>query len=142
VIAVARTAALAGALCLANGITLAQDAAPRLTVELNDVSSGAGPCKAVFVVNNGLGTPLGKLTMRLVAFDKQGRALRFVALDAGAMPERKTRVFRFDLTEQSCDDLGRVVLDDLPACEGAGLEPAACLKALAVSSRTALDLAY
>jgi hypothetical protein len=114
----------------------------KLSVELNDLSTGAGPCKAVFVLNNGLNAAIGKLTMRLVAFDKQGRALRFVALDAGALPEKKTRVLRFDLTEQSCDDLGRVVLDDLPACDGNGLDPASCLSSLAVSSRTGLDLAY
>lgn len=134
-------AALLG--CLAGSAALAQEPQDRkLAVELNDLSEGPGPCKAVFVVNNGLGTPITKLTLRLVAFGKTGAALRFVALDAGAMPEKKTRVLRFDLTEQACGDLGRVVLDDVTACDGAGLTPASCVAALAVSSRAGLELAY
>lgn len=135
-------AALALLLAVLCGGALRAEDTPRLAVELNDVSAGPGPCKAVFVLNNGLGTAIAKLTLRLVAFDKGGRALRFVALEAGAMPNRKTRVLRFDLTEQPCGDLGRVVLDDVTACEGGDLSPAACLAALDVSSRAGLDLAY
>jgi hypothetical protein len=137
---IARTA-LAAALLLGPSAADAAGtaaAAPNIGVELNDLQSGGNGdgCRAVFVVTNDLGKPIDKFGVRVVAFDKDQHASLFLTLDIGAMPAGKTRVLRFDLgSSVACHDISRLVLDDVTACDGEGLDPAACLAALAVTSR-------
>ena len=44
----------------------------RIGVEFNDLQQAEGGCRAVFVLNDGLGKPVDKLTLRVVSFDKKG----------------------------------------------------------------------
>ncbi len=123
---------------LALGSTLGIAAAEtgKISIEFNDLQPADAGCRAVFVLNNGLETALGKLALRVVAFDKEQKAKLFLTLDVGALPIGKTRILRFDLgTEIACDGIGRLVLDDVTACEGKSLDPAACLAAVSLSSR-------
>jgi hypothetical protein len=133
-------AALAAGLVLAGasaGSAATAATAPTIGVELNDLQPGdSGGCRAVFVVTNNLGKPIDKFGVRVVAFDKDEHASLFLTLDIGAMPAGKTRVLRFDLGDTvACPDISRLVLDDVTACDGDGLDPAACLATLAVTSR-------
>ena len=41
----------------------------KIAVELNDLQQADGGCRAVFVLNNGLGKALDKVTFRVVTFD-------------------------------------------------------------------------
>ncbi|HVY21116.1 MAG TPA: hypothetical protein VHA70_13695 [Bauldia sp.] len=108
----------------------------KIAVEFNDLQPAESGCRAVFVLNNGLAQPLGKLALRVVAFDKDEHATLFLSLDVGALPVGKTRVLRFDLGDGvACDSIGKLVLDDVTACEGGNLDPASCLAAIALSSR-------
>lgn len=129
-------AAVAAVLSIAPA--MAQDvAAPgALSVELNDLQAGDAGCRAVFVINNGLGKPLDKVALRVVAFDTEQKAKLFLSIDAGTLPAGKTRVLRFDLGEGvGCETIGRLVLDDVTSCEGEGLDRAGCLAAVTLSSR-------
>jgi hypothetical protein len=87
--------------------------------------------------------PLDKLALRVVAFDKEQHATLFLSLDVGALPAGKTRVLRFDLGEGvACDTIGRLVLDDVTACEGAGADPATCLAAVSLSTRASIPFDF
>jgi hypothetical protein len=116
----------------------------RIAVELNDLQPGdKGGCRAVFVLKNDIGKALDKVTLRVVTFDGKGKANLFLSLDVGALPAGKTRVLRFDLGEKTeCADVGRMVLDDVTACEGGDMSPPACLAAIALSSRAAVPLDF
>jgi hypothetical protein len=109
----------------------------KIAVELNDLQPGdKGGCRAVFVLKNDVGKALDKMTLRVVTFDGKGKANLFLSLDVGALPAGKTRVLRFDLGEKTaCADVGRMVLDDVTACDGGDMTPPACLAAIALSSR-------
>jgi len=117
--------------------------AKQIGLELNDLQPAESGCLAVFVVHNGLGDPLDKLSLRVVAFDAEQHAKLFLSLDVGALPVDKTRVLRFDLgSSLKCSDVGRLVLDDVIACEGAKMDPQKCLMALALSSRAAVPIDF
>jgi hypothetical protein len=110
--------------------------AGKIAAEFNDLQQSETGCRAVFVLNNGLGKPLDKVTLRVVAFDAENHAKLFLSLDVGALPIGKTRVLRFDLgPDLACKDVSRIVLDDVTSCEGAEMAPPACLAAIALSSR-------
>src|SRR5262245_30683501 len=109
----------------------------KIAVELNDLQQTDGGCRAVFVLNNGLGRALQKVTLRVVAFDAKRHASLFLSLDVGALPIGKTRVLRFDLGKDiACANVSRLVLDDVTSCEGAGVSPSDCLGAVSLSTRT------
>jgi hypothetical protein len=109
----------------------------KIAVELNDLQPGdKGGCRAVFVLKNDIGKALDKVTLRVVTFDGKGKANLFLSLDVGALPADKTRVLRFDLGDKTtCADVGRMVLDDVTACDGGDMTPPACLAAISLSSR-------
>ena len=128
----------AAAMIVLVAASVAEAAAPPATiaVEFNALQPADDGCRAVFVLHNGLDKPLARLGMRIVAFDEKQQAAVFLSLDVGALPVGKTRVIRFDLGGGLvCANVSRLVLDDVTACEGDKLDPAACLDLIAVSSR-------
>jgi hypothetical protein len=139
----AMIAGLAAVWLAASPAALAAEAG-RIAVELNDLQPGdKGGCRAVFVLKNDIGKALDKMTLRVVTFDGKGKASLFLSLDVGPLPAGKTRVLRFDLGDKAvCADVGRMVLDDVTACEGAGMGPPACLAAIALSSRAAVPFDF
>ena len=115
----------------------------KISVEFNDLQSSDGGCRAVFVLHNGLDAPLDDFALRIVSFDGEGRAKLFLSLEVGALPVGKTRILRFDLgAEVACEDIGRIVLDDVIRCEAPDMGPPECLAAVSHSSRTEVPFDY
>ena len=54
---------------------------------------------------------------------------------AAAARSSATKVLQFDISEVGCDKVSRVLINDLVACEGEGLDPKACYAALKTGSR-------
>ena len=115
----------------------------KIDVEFNSLQPSEVGCRAVFVLHNGLGGALDKLTLRVVAFDGQRRANLFLSLEVGELPANKTRVLRFDLGKDvACTDVSRLVLDDVIACGGGDMNPAKCLASLNLSTLAGVPLDF
>lgn len=119
--------------------TLAQEAQPAsgLTLELNALTPSDSGCRVTFLATNRLGTELARSAFEIALFGAGGGIERLVSLDFKAMPEGKTRVLQFDIGELGCDTVSRVLINDVVACEGAGLDPKVCLGGLSTVSRLA-----
>lgn len=119
--------------------SLAQDSVPNgaLVLELNALTPSETGCRISFLATNTLGTDLTRSAYEIALFGSGGGIERLVSLEFKAMPEGKTRVVQFDIGELNCDGLGRVLLNDIVACEGDGLDPTICLGRLTTSSRLA-----
>lgn len=131
------------ALACTAGPALAQDtkpadAAPTLGLELNKASDEGGACRATFVAVNGLDGALDDLTYEIVVFDRDGLVDSLVRFDFGAMAPGKTIVKRFDLPGLPCAAVGRLLINDVAACKGEGIDPQACISALDATSRTSI----
>lgn len=115
----------------------------KITIELNDLQQADTGCRAVFVMNNGLDKALDQIVVRVVSFDDNQHATRFLSLELGKLPVGKTRVLRFELGEKStCAEVSRMVLDDVTACAGGEMGPSDCLTALSLSSRAGVPLDF
>ncbi len=106
-------------------------------LELNALQQSEAGCRITFLAENRLGSEIGKSSFELALFGADGSIDRLVALDFGALPEGKSRVVQFELKQLACDEIGRVLVNDITACEGGDLTPAACLAALVPSTRAA-----
>ncbi len=126
----------------------AQDAAgdSGLSFELNralDIApaEGAetGSCSLVIVAANRIPqVSLDRVGIEMAVFDAGGVVTRLLVLDFGALPEGKTKIQQFVIPEQSCDDISRIVVNDVTECR-AGEEQIACLPKTAVTSRAAIQ---
>lgn len=111
-------------------------------------AAAAGGCRAYMVVTNPDPEPIEQLRLDLILFGKDGVILRRIALDLGPLAPHKTAVRLFDLQGQPCDGIGRMLVNDVLACQAGqpGSAPAdqqrqACLDRLQVSSRATTELA-
>lgn len=112
---------------------------PSLRIELNKAEQAGGACRLSFLFANRLGSALDKLSMQIVVFDGEEKIRQLVTLSAGALPRDKHRVRQFDLPGTDCGEVARVLLNDLPVCEGAEIDRAACAAALDITSRAKIE---
>ncbi len=110
-------------------------------------AAASAGCRAYMVVTNPDPEPISQLRLDLILFGKDGVILRRIALDLGPLAARKTAVRLFDLQGQPCDGIGRLLVNDVLACQTGQQENApaeqqrqACLDRLQVSSRAKAEL--
>jgi hypothetical protein len=125
------------------GSVSAQEATPlaasaKLAMELNALQPTANGCRFTFMVKNDLGGELSSAAFELVLFDKAGMVSRMTIVDFKDLPNGKTKVRQFDFSGVDCAQLGRVLINDATDCKGEGIDPRACIRALAPESRTAV----
>lgn len=139
---VARWKGLALAVLLALPALAARADGPALSVELNAAVSSQSGCRVSFLVENGLAERIDATVFEVAVIDTDGKVGALIRLDFGRLPAGKSRVRQFDLADQPCERLSRMLLNDVAECSGEGLTPDVCLDALAVSTRTriAFDL--
>ena len=113
----------------------AATATPSLALELNALQPADTGCRVTFLATNELGGVLDRAAVELALFDAGGTIVRIVTLDFKNLSQGKTKVLQFELPGLACPDLGRLLINDITACEGADLAPTACLDNLVTTSR-------
>jgi hypothetical protein len=101
-----------------------------------------GPgCRVFFVVRNLNAEPIRQLRLDLVLFGTDGVIARRLALDLAPLAAHKTSVRLFDLKGLPCDEIGRVLINDVLACQDgttsstpSDQQRQGCLDRLSVSS--------
>ncbi len=120
---------------------MAQDS-PRFTLELNNATdTGQGGCRLTYVAINQSGEALAQTAYQVGVFDAQGIVRRILVLEFGALLEGKTKIVLFDLADQACADISRIIVNDVAECTLAadGSPADFCLTGLATTSRTAIQ---
>ncbi len=132
-------AAMAAALALGLTGTLVPAPAAAQTgsfgLELNNLEDIEGNCRLTFLANNATGVALEQTSYEVVVFDAAGTVSQRLILEFGRLPEDKTKVVQF-LLDRSCDQISRLLLNDVEECIGAdGSAVPYCLDALVTTSR-------
>jgi len=160
-----RAGRLAAALALLAAVGLGTspawaDAAAPIPLELNKLEplpapaaapagggAAAAGCRAYLVVTNPDAAPIEQLRLDVILFGTDGVILRRLALDLSPLAPHKTAVRLFDLQGQPCDGIGRLLVNDVLACQTGQQGSAspdqqrqACLDRLQVSSRAKAEL--
>ena len=112
---------------MAQDAPAAEKAAP-LKLQLNRLEASGDSCRVTMVVDNSRGTGLKSYKVDLFAFDTEGVAQKRVAVELGPVAARKTVVKIFDVPGIACPKVGRVLLNDVLACEGGEAGREACLE--------------
>lgn len=117
------------------GHAVAQDAPAPIRLELNRLEPQGESCRAYLLIDNGKGEALKSFKVDLFAMDTDGVAQRRLAVEVGPVPARKTLIKLFDFAGLACPRFGRVLLNDVIACEGPSGPRADCVGLVETASR-------
>ena len=117
----------------------AATATPSLALELNALQPADTGCRVTFLATNKLGGVLDRAAVELALFDAGGTIVRIVTLDFKNLSQGKTKVLQFELADLACDGIGRLLVNDITACEGTGLVPTACLDGLVTTAKPSVE---
>ncbi|MEM6464422.1 MAG: hypothetical protein AAF724_21175 [Pseudomonadota bacterium] len=131
--------ALAAAIALSTPAGAQSEDQSKVSLELNNLTSSEAGCLATFMVKNGFDQPLEKVGYEIVLFDTEGLVERMMVLDFSPLSTGKTRVRQFDLPGTTCEQIGRVLVNDAAFCEGGNLPAQACLERLETSARPQVE---
>lgn len=110
-------------------------------LELNNAATLEGNvCQLTYVATNGSAEDLSQASYQVGFFDAEGIVRRILVLDFGALPPGKTRIVPFNLPDQACEDISRIVVNDVAECtlaDGGGSD--VCGRILVASSRTVIQ---
>ncbi len=120
----------------------AQESEPSFELDLNSAADTAnGSCRLTIVAKNSSDTALDRTAYQIGIFDSDGAFTRLLAVEFGALIENKTKILQFDLPETGCGSIGRILINDVVACEIAdgGGDSDLCLNGLTATSRTDIE---
>lgn len=140
---IGRDAALGLSLSLAFvGTAPAQESRPApLKLELNRLEPAGDACRTYLLVDNSRGPALKSLKVDLFAFDTEGVAQKRLAVELGPVQEKKTLVRLFDFPQLACPKVGRILLNDVLACEGGDSSRESCLERIETESKASAPFA-
>jgi hypothetical protein len=112
-----------------------------LTIELNKVQQSQDGCRLSFIAVNRMGANLETTAMEVVFFDASDVVSEMLLLDFGRLPSDKTKVVEFVLQQQECEQISRVLVNDVVECSSAEEQNMTqdCFSALKTSNRAEIE---
>ncbi|HMO06452.1 MAG TPA: hypothetical protein PKD10_02240 [Paracoccaceae bacterium] len=112
--------------CAIGGLVgLALSAAPAsaqsggaIEIELNRAEDVGGICRLTYVATNASPTGLEAMSYEVAVFDSEALMRQLLVLDFGRLPSGKTRVVQFDLADQPCAGISRILVNGAVDCTG------------------------
>ncbi len=114
--------------------------ADSVRVELNKLEPQEGACRAYLVFENQTQRSFSGLTLDLVMFDKEGVIAKRLAVNAAPLPADKTSVKLFDIEGLACDNIGRILVNDVLDCQDESGDVSDCVGLIDASSRSDVAL--
>ncbi|WP_416899443.1 MAG: Tat pathway signal sequence domain protein [Minwuia sp.] len=112
----------------------------RVALELNKLEQQGDSCRAYVLLQNGSQQDFSSLRLDLVMFDGEGIVAQRLALETAPLPPAKTSLKVFDIAGLACASIGRILLNDVLACDSAAGAVEDCLGLIDVSARGELSL--
>lgn len=119
---------------------LAADQKQQLALELNNAKQVETGCRVSFMFHNQIGQTIDDIAMEVAILDQMNMSQNFLLISTGRLTDGKRRVLQYDLPEQSCEEIGTILINDVSTCDVGDMTPADCLDALNPSSRISIKL--
>lgn len=111
-----------------------------LTIELNKVESTEEGCRTLFVFDNRTDREFERFRVDLILFDDAGVYQRQVLLDMAPLYAEKKTLASFLVADGPCDEIGSILVNDIPQCEDGVGDAIDCVDLLQVRSRSDIPL--
>ena len=110
-----------------------------LHIELNRLEDHGDGCRVHLVLQNASPRAYSSYRLDLVIFAGDGVIARRLALETAPLRADKTMVKEFQLSDFSCGQVGRILLNDVPACISDAGDLDDCVTMTRVSSRASVS---
>ncbi len=118
----------------------ADDDTGSIIIELNKTEDTEEGCRPLFLFENQSGHQLNRFQIELVLFDQEGVHAKQIRLDMAPLYEGKKTVASFLLANVACDQIGSMLINDLPDCKNSAGGTLDCLPLLQVTSKSDIPL--
>lgn len=109
-----------------------------IKLQLNKAETAGDACRTTFLIDNSRGGAMKTYKVDLFAFDTDGVAQKRITVDLGPLSAHKTVVKLFDFGGIPCAKIGRILLNDVLACDGGDSAREACLDRTEIESKTSI----
>ena len=120
---------------LAASPNFAQAQSNALHIELNRLEEHDAGCRVHLVLENTSPRAYASYQLDLVVFAADGVIARRLALETAPLRANKTTVKEFELTDLTCQGVGRILLNDVTSCSSDAGNRDDCVTTTRVSSR-------
>lgn len=111
-----------------------------IAIELNKVEATEEGCRTLFVFDNQSEHELNPFRIDLVLFDEAGVVSKQFLLEAAPLYAEKKSVASFLLKTEGCEDIGSILVNDIPQCANDAGGALDCLDRLKVTSKSEIPL--
>jgi len=111
-----------------------------LRIELNKLEPRSSACRAYLLFKNGTDRTFSDFKLDLVLFDHDGIIANRIAVNIAPLRAGKTNVKLFDIDGMECSNIGRVLLNDVIACQDDKGERTDCVTLIEPASRAKAPL--
>jgi hypothetical protein len=132
---------LIGSFAFSSGLLAQETAGTEFELQLNNASATSdGGCRLTYVATNRIGAALSSISYQVAVFDGDGGVTRILVLEFGALRDGKTKVVQFDLADQPCTEISRIVVNGNQECafKDETQSDTACWDGLVTNTRTAI----
>ncbi len=117
---------------------LAEDG--KLEVQLNKLEAKDAACRAFFVVNNKTATAYDTLKLDLVLFQTDGVIGKRLLVNLAPLKPEKRVIKQFDFSDMACDQVGSILVNDVPECAAASAPVTDCISSMTLTSLSQVPL--
>ena len=110
------------------GLGRAEDGPTAVGLELNRLEPQGDACRAYLLIDNSRGEAWRSLKLDLFVLNTDGVVEKRLGLETAPIAAHKTLIRVFDLAGLSCAAIGRLLLNDVLACEVASGPRTDCLE--------------
>ncbi|AML51801.1 hypothetical protein RC74_11460 [Falsihalocynthiibacter arcticus] len=111
-----------------------------ISIELNAAQTREGHCLLSFLAENQMETGVDQAVFETVLFDTEGQVVQLSLFDFQALPKARARLRQFQVQDVLCENLGRILVNGVEACEGVDTTPEICAANLTTSTRLNIEL--
>ena len=108
-----------------------------ITVDLNKLEARENACRAYFVLENATQSKFSGFTLDLYIFNPEGVIQKRLVVDTAPLTPDKTRIRPVDIREMSCEQVAKIVVNDVIDCVDDSGERKDCVDQLGLTNRTA-----
>ena len=127
---------LSAGLLLAGPALAQSDGASGITIDLNKLESREAACRAYLVLENGTGQDFTAFTLDLYVFGPDGVISKRLAVNTVPLTPGKIRVRPVDIKETPCDQVSRILLNDVLDCADASGQRNDCVNDVTLSTHS------
>ncbi|MCG8357974.1 MAG: Tat pathway signal sequence domain protein [Kiloniellales bacterium] len=117
----------------------AAQAQSAITLDLNKLEPRENACRAYFILENATESQFSGFTLDLYIFDSEGIIAKRLVVDTAPLIPAKTRIRPVDIREMACDQVSKIVVNDVIDCKDGSGERKDCVTQLGLTNRTAAE---